>query len=240
MKNFIISNILFLTFTAANTANAFDSCRYVGAQSVFTYQKVLALKTKHRIVEHPSMNKLDDIEYLMLMKEFFTQLCKAPYEHRKLIYKRRIETHLTAGAITQHPYIASLTEGPRDHGTGWDVVPGAAATSRHAPTVINIQSLYKSHGSKNLVLHEFAHVLDRFFNGYEIYQFDLSPTENFKPIYDDTPWVQVYGAFLVPYHQNNLEEHFAELYAKWYNSEESRAELRALIPGIEEYFNSLL
>ena len=163
-----------------------------------------------------------------------------PYKHRKIISSRRIETHLTAGPITLHPFIAALPMGPRDHDTGWDVVPGAAAVGRDAPTVINIQSLYKAHGSKNLVLHELAHVLDRFYNSYEIYNFDLSPSDDFKPIYKDTPWVQVYGAFLTPYHRNNIEEHFAELYAKWYDSDSSRAELRALIPGIEEYFNSLL
>ncbi len=237
MKKFIISNIL---FALINSAQAFDSCKYVQSRGFFSYQKVESLKKQHRIIEHKSMNKLKTAEYLSLMKDFFIELCKAPYEHRKIIYNRRIETHLTAGPITQHPFIAALPMGPRDHDTGWDVVPGAAATGRMAPTVINIQSLYKAHGSKNLVLHEFAHVLDRFFNSYEIFNFDLSPSDNFRPIYDDTPWLQVYGAFLLPYHKKNVEEHFAELYARWYGSQESRMELRALIPGIEEYFNSLL
>ena len=83
-------------------------------------------------------------------------------------------------------------------------------------------------------------IIKNLLNEEEIYNFDLSPADEFKPIYKDTPWIQVYGAFLVPYHRNNIEEHFAELYAKWYDSDNSRAELRALIPGIEEYFNSLL
>lgn len=237
MKKFIISNILFSLF---NVAYALDYCEGLAQAPIITRSTFKSLNRQHRIVEHASMGSLTPMKYLKFMSEFYSELCKMPYKHRKIISLRRIETHLTAGPITLHPFIAALSIGPRDHDTGWDVVPGAAAVSRNAPTVINIESLYKAHGSQNLVLHEFAHVLDRFYNGYEIYHFDLSPADEFKPIYKDTPWMQVYGAFLVPYHKNNLEEHFAELYAKWYHSDNSRAELRSLIPGIEEYFNSLL
>ncbi len=237
MKKFISINILLSFFSVAS---AYDYCENFLEAPIITRTTFKSLNRQHRIVEHASMGSLNSMAYLNLMSQFYKELCKMPYKHRKIISLRRLETHLTAGPITQHPFISALPMGPRDHDTGWDVVPGAAAVARDAPTVINIQSLYRGHGSKNLVLHELAHVLDRFYSGYEIYNFDLSPADEFLPIYKDTPWVQVYGEFLVPYHRNNIEEHFAELYAKWYHSDNSRAEIRALIPGIEEYFNSLL
>ena len=88
------------------------------------------------------MGSLNSMAYLSLMSQFYKELCKMPYKHRKIISSRRIETHLTAGPITLHPYMASLTMGPRDHDTGWDAVPGAASVGRDAPTVINLSLIH--------------------------------------------------------------------------------------------------
>lgn len=41
------------------------------------------------------------------------------------------------------------------------------------------------------------------------------------------------------YHQQHEEEHFAELYARWYDSEESRYEIYSLIPELNNYFPGL-
>ena len=236
--------IIFIAFVFNQTANASffrDACRHIeGPQSLLNEAQIHELKKDHRVVEHESMQTLATQEYERLMAEFFFELCKVPYQHRKLVKRRGLETHLVAGSITQHPFIQSLPNGPRGHATDWTPVPGAASTSRSAPTVINIKSLYANHGSKNLVIHEFGHVLDQFFNTYDNALFDISPSPTFVELSKDSPWLQIYGAFLVPYHKENPEEHFAELYARWYGSEESRAELRALIPGIEAFFDSLL
>lgn len=202
--------------------------------------QVKELKKDNRIVEHESIETLTTNEYNKHIKDFFFELCKAPYKHRKLIKRRGLETHLVAGSISLHPYIQSLTVGPRGHTTNWDPIPGVAAVSKTQPSVVNIKSLYALHGSKNLVLHEFAHVLDQFFNAYETVNFDLSPSPTFVELSEATHWTQLYGAFLVPYHKENPEEHFAELYARWYHSEETQAEAKALVPGIESFIDSLL
>lgn len=241
MKNLLINAIVFSFITSAHASFFSDSCRHLKEQEGPLNQlQIKELKKDHRVVEHESMDKFNDEDRLKVLSNFFKELCKAPYMHRKLVKRRRLETHLTAGSITQHPYIQSLEEGPRGHTTDWGPVAGAGAVSRQAPTVIDIEKLYYGHGSKNLVIHEFAHVVDRFFNRYAPARFDISPTSEFSQIIADTPWVQLYGPYLTPYHKENPEEHFAELYARWYGSEETRAEVRALIPGAETLFDSLL
>lgn len=186
------------------------------------------------------MNKLGTLERHNYLVQFFRQLCLMPNDHRSLITNRKIGIHLLAGSIAQHPWIQSLAEGPRGHEVAWGQLPGVAGVTQEAPSIINVTSLNKGHGSVNLVLHEQAHVLDRFLRGRDSVDYDISPTSEFDEVQKDTPWSQVYPLPLIEYHRKYPEEHFAELYAKWYSSEDSRAELRALIPGAEEFFNSLL
>lgn len=218
----------------------FDSCATLERQELPTESTVLRLIRQHRVVEHESMNKLGTLERHNYLVEFFRQLCLMPNDHRSTIANRRIEIHLMAGTIAQHQWIKTLTEGPRGHEVSWAELPGVAGVSKEAPSIIDVTSLNKGHGSANLVLHEQAHVLDRFLRDRKSEDFDISPTTEFQEVYKDTPWTQVYPLSLISYHRDYPEEHFAELYAKWYSSEESKAEIRALIPGAEDFFNSLL
>tara|TARA_R110000868_G_scaffold117600_6_gene312255 strand:- start:1545 stop:2276 length:732 start_codon:yes stop_codon:yes gene_type:complete len=241
MRNLTITLIGFVFAQNASASFFRDACRHLeDPNSVLNEVQIRELKKDNRVVEHESIKSLTTQEYSKYIGDFFTELCKVPYAHRKLVKRRGLETHLVAGSISLHPYIQSLTVGPRGHTTNWDPIPGVAAVSKQGPSVINIKSLYANHGSKNLVIHEFGHVLDQFFNAYDNTFFDISPSPTFVELSKDSPWMQIYGAFLVPYHKENPEEHFAELYARWYGAEESRAQIRALIPGIEAFFDSLL
>lgn len=129
---------------------------------------------------------------------------------------------------------------PRGYSTDtkWDSIPGVGATNNH-PTIINITSLTKNHGSVDLILHEMAHSIDRYrlAKTFDILSQEYSESREFKQLIAKTPWNKLYESN-VEYYSKTPEEHFAEMFAQYFHSEESRNKLKSIFPEAFEYYST--
>lgn len=122
----------------------------------------------------------------------------------------------------------------------WSTVKGAGGSSYGSvkvPTRVVVNSLYKGHGSINLVLHEHAHSLDA------IYKLDtLSQSEHWKALMssnaDKVP--SFLSTICGDYCVNNHQEGFAELFAYYHACDESRTHMENNIPAVADYFRDLV
>lgn len=85
------------------------------------------------------------------------------------------------------------------------------------------------HNAINLELHEIAHAIDR------VVFSDISKTEWFK-----IPFISEHSSFLPDEYFYNVEEYFAECFAYYYFSEESRQQLESGAPLTYKYIKELI
>jgi len=183
--------------------------------------------------------------YEMSYGERTTQLNEALKSYTRLPYYmlERIQRHnkgltLVAGKLSNHPALANMgNQRPRGWvvGTKFDDLPGIGATNDHG-AIICLDSLHKGHGSVDLVLHEVGHGFDRYFTSeFNLPRNFMSAWRSFNPIMASTPFVALYGETRVAYHRNR-EENFAELFAMYFHSDESREKLKTVFPIAHDYF----
>src|SRR5690606_31299138 len=138
----LIAYLIIYCFTPVAYAGfLFDSCATFERQEQPTERTILRLIRQHKVVEHESMNKLGTLERHNYLVDFFHKLCQMPNDHRSLIANRKIEIHLLAGSIAQHPRIQTLKDTPRGHNVTWGELPGVAGVSREVPSIIDVTSL---------------------------------------------------------------------------------------------------
>jgi hypothetical protein len=144
--------------------------------------------------------------------------------------KRDRGIELVADNVTNHPAMASYANvRPRgwEEGRTWSEVPGAGATGNHG-TIIAGNSLHRGHGAVDLILHEVGHSVDRYFKDRDG-TMDFSNTRMFSEVNQLTPFESLYGTS-ASYERSNAEENFAEMFAYYFESEESRRHLQTQFP----------
>ncbi|OKO94125.1 toxin [Geobacillus proteiniphilus] len=135
-----------------------------------------------------------------------------------------IYIQLLTGPITDEPTARHLRgKTPRGYMPGsktWDDVPGIGGS--HLVLVrLGHSEKGKGHGSVNLELHEFAHSLD-----YIVFD-RIHETDEFQAIWrEEAPRLFPGEYYFLTY----PEEYFAEAFAYYYASEETRQTLRAAAP----------
>lgn len=119
---------------------------------------------------------------------------------------------------------------PRGHVNSWDDIPGAGGHVSIAR--IGYSDYGRGHSTINLELHEFGHVVDSFTVGVRV-----SETEEFQAVHsaevDD-----LFGGQPIRDYYDLVEEYFAETFAMYYFTENTRAELAAKAPQTYEFFNT--
>jgi len=122
--------------------------------------------------------------------------------------------------VTAHPKLSYLHDvKPR----GWELTPytwanvsGMGATWSRRNTVITANKLDRRHGSQNLILHEHAHTFDL---AQEIlHKKRLSNSDEWLRLHKSVKWPSIYLS-------SSSEESFAESFADYFDSEESRFEM---------------
>lgn len=145
---------------------------------------------------------------------------------------------LVADNVTNHPAMESYANRrPRGWAEGrtWSEVPGAGATGRHG-TIIAGNSLHRGHGSVDLILHEVGHTVDRYFKDRDG-TMDFSNTRIFSEVNSATPFEALYGRS-AGYQSSNDEENFAEMFALYFATPETRQHLSEIFPAGHSYFQS--
>ena len=132
--------------------------------------------------------------------------------------------------ITDQPEFAHLKGVvPRGHTNSWDEIPGAGGHVSMAR--IGYSEYGKGHSTINLELHEYGHVVDSFTVGVQV-----SETERFKAIHAEEV-DKLFGSNSQREYYNIVEEYFAEAFAMYYFTSESRAELAQKAPKTYGFFN---
>lgn len=144
-----------------------------------------------------------------------------------------IYIQLLTGPITDEPTARHLRgKTPRGYMPGsktWDDVPGIGGA--HLVLVrLGHSEKGKGHGSVNLELHEFAHSLD-----YIVFD-RIHETDEFQAIWrEEAPRLFPGEYYFLTY----PEEYFAESFAYYYASEETRHTLRAAAPNTYAFIRRL-
>ncbi|MBB6284733.1 anthrax toxin lethal factor-related metalloendopeptidase [Geobacillus subterraneus] len=144
-----------------------------------------------------------------------------------------IYIQLLTGPITDEPAARHLRgETPRGYAPGsktWDEVPGLGGS--HLVLVrLGHSEKGKGHGSVNLELHEFAHSLD-----YIVFE-RIHETDEFQAIWrEEAPRLFPGESYFLTY----PEEYFAESFAYYYASDETRETLRTAAPNTYTFIRQL-
>ncbi|MEB3751641.1 Pro-Pro endopeptidase [Geobacillus icigianus] len=144
-----------------------------------------------------------------------------------------IYIQLVTGPITNEPTARHLRgKTPRGYAPGsktWDEVPGLGG-SQLVLVRLGHSEKGKGHGSVNLELHEFAHSLDSIvFDG-------IHRSSAFQAIWrEEAPRLFPGESYFLTY----PEEYFAESFAYYYASDETRDKLRALAPNTYAFIRRL-
>ncbi|XXM74257.1 anthrax toxin lethal factor-related metalloendopeptidase [Lysinibacillus sphaericus] len=141
---------------------------------------------------------------------------------------RLFESNLTDFSTTSH--LKGVTpRGYTNKDTTWDDVPGIGG-SKLVLVKIGHSEKGKGHDSVNLELHELAHSIDRYV---------------INDLYDDMAFTQIWkkeAPLLFPdqsYFIDYQEEYFAETFALYFFSKDSRNLLKRKAPSTYRYFKSL-
>ncbi len=200
----------------------------------------------------PSFLALDAATQQQGLERVLASYSRLPW---RMIQRLRDSGHgidLVSHNVTNHPRMEHMRGvvprgwAPRlvwNHDTGlqemeeqqtWDDVVGAGAAGT-LPSIIAADSLDERHGSVDVVLHEVGHAADRYFaDADESYEYSIS--RGFQSMAEGLPYERIYPIGLIPYNRNFQEENFAEMFAKFFKSPESRAELAAAYPAAAEYY----
>lgn len=132
--------------------------------------------------------------------------------------------------ITDQPEFAHLKGVvPRGHTNSWDKIPGAGGHVSIAR--IGYSEYGNGHSTINLELHEYGHVADSFTVGVQV-----SDTENFRAIHAEEV-DKLLGSNSQREYYNNVGEYFAEVFAMYYYTPESRTELAEKAPKTYEFLD---
>lgn len=167
------------------------------------------------------------------LEDFMTEFRKFPTHLNKEIIKKGGTIHLIHGnGVTDDP---TWKNGDRTFdGRSWENVPGSGGIPRiKRPTRIVVNRFNEGHGSINLFLHEHAHTLD--------YTYKIKGVSN-SPLWRDliarNENVSTYLRKCGRYCNENENERFAELFALYHHSPESRQEMEEAIPEIANFFKT--
>ena len=143
-----------------------------------------------------------------------------------------VNLHLTNGPITDTEYFSYLKgETPRGwEGTNltWEDVPGVGGTE-NVVIRIGYSEKGKGHNSINLELHEVAHSIDQLIKG------NASSSNAFISIWKKERDILFHD---YSYFTKHPEEYYAETFAMYFLSEESRRELQTIAPKTYQYIQN--
>lgn len=179
-------------------------------------------------VREPALNEVMDV------------YSRLPVDLIITLRKRNRGIDLVADNVTTHPAMESYSNvRPRGWAEGrtWSEVPGAGATGRHG-TIIAGNSLHRGHGAVDLILHEVGHTVDRYFKDRDG-GMEFSSASLFAAVNETTPFEALYGPG-AGYVRSHEEENFAEMFAFYFASPETRQHLRETFPAGYGYFESAL
>lgn len=168
------------------------------------------------------------------LEDFMKEFAKFPIHLNQEIIKKGGSIHLIHGnGVSDDP---SWKSGAQTFdGRGWENVPGGGGVPRiRRPTRIVVNRLYDGHGSINLFLHEQAHTLD-----YTYKDKGVSNSQVWKDLMTKNENINSYLRKCGRYCNENENERFAELFAIYHHSAESRAEMIQMLPEVADYFRNL-
>jgi len=182
-------------------------------------------------------------EQLYYLNQVLQQMAKIPPIVHAVITTANFKMELVRDSVVNHPefaYLRGRTPRGWPAGSVWDEVPGCASKplSPTKKTVIAANRLREGHGSVNLVLHEHAHSFDialtYLVKSGESLKFKhprlFSRNDKaFIAVWKMTEWNDLYL-------ERYPEEGFAESFAYYFHSPNSRAVLRQKYPLIYHYF----
>ena len=132
--------------------------------------------------------------------------------------------------ITEQPEFEHLKGVvPRGHTNSWDEIPGAGGHVSMAR--IGYSAYGRGHSAVNLELHEYGHVVDSFTVGVQV-----SETEEFRNIHA-AELDKLMGENSQRDYYDIVEEYFAESFAMYYYTTESRTELAEKAPKTFAFFD---
>lgn len=154
------------------------------------------------------------------------------------MYKAGVRMKLANGPITNEPELQYLQgEVPRGWeytGMTWDDVPGAGGYDLPIARIgYSDPSFENNHDTINLELHELAHTVDNYITGRV--EDALSFSDEFIDVWEQ----EVHSVLPYDYFIDYPEEYFAEAFAMYYLSEDSKNELRTLAPKTYDFIDTL-
>ncbi|MFS0776406.1 toxin [Neobacillus sp. 3P2-tot-E-2] len=180
-------------------------------------------------------------EMILLPKSIFdekaaagiiTRMASLPEALLDKINDQDITLKLFTGKLTDNQTARYLTgQIPRGYKsqTTWDEVPGIGG-SQVVLVKIGSSEKGKGHGSVNLELHEMAHSIDKL-----VFQ-NVSQNKEFQLIWEEERGILFPGNSYFILHS---EEYFAETFAMYYLSDETKLQLKELAPETYDFFQSL-
>jgi Pro-Pro endopeptidase len=180
-------------------------------------------------------------EMILLPKSIFdekaaagiiTRMASLPEALLDKINDQDITLKLFTGKLTDNQTASYLTgQIPRGYKsqTTWDEVPGIGG-SQVVLVKIGSSEKGKGHGSVNLELHEMAHSIDKL-----VFQ-NVSQNKEFQLIWEEERGILFPGNSYFILHS---EEYFAETFAMYYLSDETKLQLKELAPETYDFFQSL-
>ncbi|MGV3465538.1 MAG: anthrax toxin lethal factor-related metalloendopeptidase [Heyndrickxia sp.] len=166
------------------------------------------------------------------VKKILSRLDHLPPSMLEKADNKGIKIKLFVGKLTDNPTAAYLKgktpRGYQDHSITWDDVPGIGG-SKTVLVKIGYSEKGKGHGSVNLELHELAHSLEH-------YLYDGKKEQAFIPIW------KLEAAKMFPgndYFITYQEEYFAECFAMFNYSQESKIQLKKFAPMTYKFISTL-
>jgi Pro-Pro endopeptidase len=181
------------------------------------------------IIVLPKQSNYDKNE----VKKIISRLDKLPLSMLTKIDDKGIKVKLFTGKLTDNPTAAYLKgktpRGYSNHTVTWDDVPGIGG-SKTVLIKIGCSDKGRGHGSVNLELHELAHSLDH-------YLYNKNDDRNaFLQIWKvEAPQLFPNDSYFINYE----EEFFAECFAMYYDTKDTRMHLKKLAPMTFQYISKL-
>ena len=187
-------------------------------------------------VEHESLlTKIVDLpenqDYWDEASAIIERLSKLPRSLLQSLKNNHIKIKLFTGSLTDQAEAAHLKGiQPRGYTTkSWDDVPGMGG-SKTVLVKIGHSEKGKDHNSINLELHELGHSVDKILLG------NISETSDFQDIWmRDVNILFPNQSYFIDY----PEEYFAEAFAMYYYSDDSRKDLLVKAPLTYEFIQSI-
>ncbi len=168
------------------------------------------------------------------LDDFITQVKKFPESLMQEMISRKAKIHLIQGqGVTDDPtwgFSFSTFDG-----RSWSDVPGAGGNPRWGkPTRIVVNRLHEGHGSVNLFLHEHGHALD------STYKTDgASNSKAWKELLKREHIKEYLSSICKKDYCLVPREAFAETFARFYESYDTRNELLGKVPEIHKFYENL-